>query len=120
MSFLLLPPEINSIRIFAGSGVEPMLVAAQAWDSLAAELGSAASSFDAVTAGLIDASWQGAASQAMTAAAAPYIGWLSTVSAQADQAAAAGRSVVAAFEAAQAASVHPALVELNRSQLVSL
>jgi PPE-repeat protein len=45
MSFLVLPPEINSLRMFSGAGSGPMLSAAAAWDGLAAELGSAAESF---------------------------------------------------------------------------
>jgi PPE-repeat protein len=40
MSFVVLPPEINSAQIFAGAGSAPMLAAATAWDGLANELGS--------------------------------------------------------------------------------
>jgi PPE-repeat protein len=74
MSFLTMPPEINSLRMFTGAGSAPMLEAAAAWDGLASELGSAASSFSAVTSGLVDQAWQGSAAQAMAAAAAPYTG----------------------------------------------
>jgi PPE-repeat protein len=70
MNFSVLPPEINSVRIFAGAGSAPMLEAAAAWDGLAGGLASAAASFSSVTSGLAGASWQSAASQAMTAAAA--------------------------------------------------
>jgi PPE-repeat protein len=52
MSFLTMPPEINSLLIFSGAGSAPMLSAAAAWDGLAAELGSAADSFSVVTSGL--------------------------------------------------------------------
>ncbi|MCV7112546.1 PPE domain-containing protein, partial [Mycolicibacterium setense] len=45
MNFPMLPPEINSARMFAGAGSGPMLSAAMAWDGLAVELGSAAESF---------------------------------------------------------------------------
>ncbi|MFV4741746.1 PPE domain-containing protein, partial [Mycobacterium tuberculosis] len=37
-----------SVRMFTGAGSAPMLAAAVAWDGLAAELGSAASSFGSV------------------------------------------------------------------------
>lgn len=57
MNFMMLPPEINSLRIFAGAGSAPMLEAA-------------ATSFGSVTSGLPGASWQSPAAQAMTAAAA--------------------------------------------------
>lgn len=43
--FSVLPPEINSLRMYLGAGSAPMLQAAAAWDGLAAELGTAASSF---------------------------------------------------------------------------
>ncbi len=45
MNYSVLPPEINSLRIFSGAGSAPMLDAAVAWDGLAAELSSAAESF---------------------------------------------------------------------------
>ena len=45
MNFSVLPPEINSLRMFSGAGSGPMLSAAAAWEGLAAELGSAADSF---------------------------------------------------------------------------
>lgn len=50
MSFVVLPPEINSLRMFIGAGTAPMLAAAAAWDGLAEELGTAAQSFASVTA----------------------------------------------------------------------
>jgi PPE-repeat protein len=75
MSFMTLPPEINSLLIFSGAGSAPILEAAAAWDGLAAELlGSAASSFGSVTSGLTGQAWQGPASAKMAAAAAPYAG----------------------------------------------
>ena len=77
MSFLVLPPEINSMLMYAGAGSAPMLAAATAWDGLAAELGSAAQSFSSVTSGLAAEAWQGAASTAMLSTAARYTGVLS-------------------------------------------
>ncbi len=44
-NFAVLPPEINSLLMFSGVGSAPMLDAAAAWQGLAAELGSASSSF---------------------------------------------------------------------------
>jgi PPE-repeat protein len=118
MSFLTMPPEINSLRMFTGAGSAPMLEAAAAWDGLASELGSAASSFSAVTSGLVDQAWQGSAAQAMAAAAAPYTGWLNTAAAQAQGAAGQARAMVSAFEAAQAATIHPLAVAANRNSMV--
>ncbi|KBL32266.1 hypothetical protein T601_02447 [Mycobacterium tuberculosis UT0083] len=70
VNFSVLPPEINSGRMFFGAGSGPMLAAAAAWDGLAAELGLAAESFGLVTSGLAGGSgqaWQGAAAAAMVA-----------------------------------------------------
>ncbi|OOK78587.1 PPE family protein [Mycobacterium kansasii] len=51
MNYSVLPPEINSSRMFAGAGAAPMLDAAAAWAGLAEELSSAASSFGSLTSG---------------------------------------------------------------------
>ncbi|VAZ77292.1 putative PPE family protein PPE42 [Mycobacterium persicum] len=59
MEFVVLPPEVNSARMYAGAGSEPMLAAAAAWDGLAGELDSAAAWFSSVTTGLAGSSWQG-------------------------------------------------------------
>src|SRR6185437_454225 len=120
MSFLMLPPEINSARMFLGAGPAPMLAAASAWDGLADEFGAAASSFGSVTSGLADAAWQGPASMAMAAAAAPYTGWLGAAAAQAQGAAGQARAAASAFEAAISATVHPGAVSANRNSFVSL
>lgn len=37
MNYAVLPPELNSLRMFTGAGSAPMLAAAVAWDGLAAE-----------------------------------------------------------------------------------
>jgi len=120
MNFSVLPPDITSVQMHGGAGSGPMLAAAAAWDGLASELDSAANSFSSVTSGLATQGWQGPASQAMVAAAAPYAGWLKTAAAQASGAATQAQSVAGVFESALAATVHPAVVAANRSNLVSL
>ncbi len=77
MNFSVLPPEINSLRMFSGAGSGPTLAAAAAWEGFSAELGSAAESFSSVTLTLTDQGWRGPASAAMVAAAQPHAGWLS-------------------------------------------
>lgn len=118
MSFLVLPPEINSMLMYAGAGPAPMLAAAAAWDGLAGELGSAAQSFSSVTSGLAAEAWRGAASSAMLSTAAQYTQLLSAAATQAQSAAAQAQTIAGAFESAVAATVHPALVAVNRNQLV--
>jgi PPE-repeat protein len=120
MDYGILPPEINSARIYAGPGSAPMLAAASAWDGLAAELGSAASSYTAVISELTEGSWQGQASASMAASATPYVTWMSTAAAEAEQTASQARAAAAAFEAAFALTVPPAVVAANRAQLAAL
>ena len=120
MDYGILPPEINSARIYAGPGSVPMLAAASAWDGLAAELGSAASSYTSVISELTEGSWHGPASASMAASATPYVTWMSTVAAEAEQTASQARAAAAAFEAAFALTVPPAVVAANRAQLAAL
>jgi PPE-repeat protein len=56
----------------------------------------------------------------MAAAAAPLAGWLNTAAGHVSHTAQQLRATAAAFEDAQAATVHPVLVGANRNQLVSL
>ncbi|AXN45574.1 putative PPE family protein PPE42 [Mycobacterium marinum] len=119
-NFAVLPPEINSLLMFSGVGSAPMLDAAAAWQGLAAELGSASSSFWALTSGVAGQAWQGPASAAMAASARSYVGFLSAAAAQAQEAAGGARAVAGAFETARAAIVHPLAVAANRSAIVQL
>jgi PPE-repeat protein len=119
MDFGLLPPEINSGRMYSGPGSGPMIAAAAAWDALAAELHSTVASYGSVTSGLA-AGWQGPSSAAMAAAAAPYAAWMSTTAAQAEQTAAQARAAAAAYETAYVATVPPPVIVANRSLLMSL
>lgn len=48
MDFGALPPEVNSVRMYAGPGSAPMVAAASAWNRLAAELSSAATGYETV------------------------------------------------------------------------
>lgn len=120
MSFFTLPPEINSLRMFIGAGSMPMLEAAAAWEGLAEELGTAAQSFSSVTAGLTGQAWQGAASAAMAAAAAPYAAWLNAAASLSSGAGGNARAVASMFEAAQAATILPQQVAANRNGFVQL
>jgi PPE-repeat protein len=120
MDFGAFPPEFNSARIYAGPGSGPMLAAASAWDVLAAELGSAASTYSSVVTSLAEGSWLGPASASMAAAATPYLDWMSTTATQAEETGYQARAAAAAFEAAFAMTVPPAEVVANRAQLAAL
>jgi PPE-repeat protein len=118
--FTLFPPEINSALIFGGAGPGPLLVAASAWDGLASDLSTAASSFRSVVSGLASGPWSGPASLSMAAAATPYVTWLSAAAAQAEAAASQARAAATAFESAQTATILPAAVTANRVSLATL
>lgn len=120
MDFGALPPEINSARMYSGPGSAPMLAAAAAWDGLAAELHLTASTYQSVIAGLTSEGWLGPASASMAAAVAPYVTWMSSTGAQAEQTAAQAQAAAGAFEAAFAMTVPPAVVAANRAQLMAL
>ncbi|MDT5020847.1 MAG: hypothetical protein QOI33_1371 [Mycobacterium sp.] len=120
MDYGTLPPEFNSARMYAGPGSAPMLAAAAAWDGLAAELTSGASSYTAVIAELTEGSWLGRASASMAAAATQYATWMSSAAAQAEKTAGQAQAAAAAFEAAYAMTVPPAVVAANRAQLAAL
>jgi PPE-repeat protein len=120
VDFAGLPPEINSGRMYAGAGSGPLLAAAAAWDGLASELSSAATSYQSTVSELTGAAWLGPSSASMAAAAAPYVTWMNTTAAQAQQTASQLASAVAAYEAAFAATVPPPVIAANRALLASL
>lgn len=97
-----------------------MLVAAEAWDSLATELYSTANAYESVISGLSAQAWLGPTSMLMAGAAASYVTWLSGTAAQAQQTADQARTAAAAFETAFAATVPPEVVAANRIQLMAL
>ena len=120
MDFGTYPPEINSLRMYTGPGAAPMLTAAQAWQGLAAELHSAASSYQSVISGLTAGPWLGPASASMAAAAASYVAWLNATAAQAEETAAQAKTAAAAYQTAFTSTVPPQTVAVNRSLLTTL
>src|SRR5271163_356869 len=120
MDFGTYPPEINSLRMYTGPGAAPMLTAAQAWQGLAAELHSAASSYQSVVSGLTAGQWLGTASTSMAAAAASYVAWLNATAAQAEETAAQAKTAAAAYQTAFTSTVPPQMVAVNRSRLTTL
>jgi PPE-repeat protein len=120
MDFAILPPEINSGRMYTGPGAGPMLAAAAAWDDLATELGSTAASYASTVSSLTGGAWQGPSSESMATAAATYVEWMNTTAAQAEETSGQAKAAVAAYEAAFAATVPPPVIEANRALLMML
>ena len=118
--FAAQPPELISAKIYSGPGAESLQAAAAAWDGLSSELQSTAANFQSVIAGLISGDWTGPSSEAAAAAAAPYVSWLGTTAGQAEQTAGQARAAASAYETALAATVPPAEIAANRTQLLSL
>ena len=120
LDFAMLPPEINSARMYSGAGAAPMVAAASAWKGLAAELRSAALSYGSVLSRLTDEEWHGPASAAMVSAAMPYVAWMNNTAAQAEQTATRAEAAAGAYEVAFTTAVAPAEIAANRAQLMSL
>jgi|SRR5271166_916045 len=120
LDFAALPPEMNSARMYSGPGSAPMLSAAAAWNTMAAEMRSAAACYGSVVSGLTSQSWLGPSSTSMLAAAAPYLEWLSSTATQAEQAGTQAHAAATAFESAFAMTVPPAVVAANRAELAML
>src|SRR5277367_5511766 len=120
MSFMMFPPEVNSSLMYSGAGSGPLMAAASAWDELAADLESAAASYQTVLAQLTGATWLGPSSARMAAATTPYVDWLAGTAGQAAQTSAQARFAAAAYESAFASTVPPPVVAANRSLLAAL
>ena len=120
MDFGALPPELNSARMYSGPGSTSMMAAATAWNGLAAQLHSAASSYGSVISELTGEPWLGPSSTAMAAAVAPYVAWMSATAGQAEQASSQAQAAAGAYETAFAMTVPPAVIATNRTQLASL
>src|SRR6202451_1223940 len=120
VDFGALPPEINSGRMYAGAGSGPLVAAAAAWEGLASQLGSAATSYRAVVSDLTAGPWVGPSSLSMAAAAAPHAAWVSTTATAAEQPASQLTSAIAAYEAAFTATVAPPIIAANRTSLAEL
>ncbi|WP_276053412.1 PPE family protein [Mycobacterium mantenii] len=106
--------------MYAGAGAGSLVTAAAAWEKLASELSSAAASYQAVVSELTGGPWVGASSGSMAAAVAPYVSWMNTTAAQAQQTASQLGAAAAAYETAFAATVPPPAIEVNRALLASL
>jgi PPE-repeat protein len=119
-SFSLYPPELNSALMYAGVGSGPLLEAASAWDSLAADLEATATQYQTVITNLVTGPWLGTASTRMAAATQPYVDWLQGTAASAAATGAQAKIAAAAYQAAYASTVPPEEIATNRATLAEL
>ncbi|MEZ0354644.1 PPE family protein [Mycobacterium sp. pR1184] len=117
IDFGALPPEVNSARLYGGAGATSLITASSAWNSLAAELHSAATGYENVITQLSSEQWLGPASARAVQALTPYVTWVKTTAAQAEEAAQQLSSASAAFETAFSSVVPPPVIAQNRALL---
>lgn len=120
VDFGALPPKVNSARMYGGAGAADLLAAAAAWNGIAVEVSTAASSVGSVITRLSTEHWMGPASLSMAAAVQPYLVWLTCTAESSALAAAQAMASAAAFETAFALTVPPAEVVANRALLAEL
>jgi PPE-repeat protein len=113
-------PEVNSALIYSGAGAGPLMAAASSFNNLSSELSSNAASYESVISQLTGSEWTGPSSEAMAAAAQPYITWLGTTSGQLREAATQATASAAAYEAAFSACIPPPVILANRTTLAAL
>jgi PPE-repeat protein len=118
--FAAFPPEINSGLLYSGAGSGPLISAGTAYNNLAAELSTAATSWESIVSTLTTDSWTGPASAAAAAATAPHVAWLGQTAAALEAAGAQAYASAAAYEAAFTAIVPPPAVAANRTTLAAL
>jgi PPE-repeat protein len=120
IDFAALPPEFNSARMYSGPGSAPLLAAAAAWNTMAAEIYLATMNYGSVLSELTSQGWYGPSSLSMLAAATPYMEWLGATATQAEHAGFQAHAAATAYEAAFAMTVPPMAVAANRTQLAAL
>ncbi|MGW0162184.1 PPE family protein [Mycobacterium sp. NPDC003323] len=108
------PPEVNTGRLIAGAGAQPYLQAEVGWQTLAADFTAATTALQTQIA-VVSGAWQGMASTQAQAAFQPYLAWMATVIAMAQQRAAAAAAQASAYSMAVATT--PSLGEIAENHI---
>jgi len=120
IDFAARTPDINSAMIYAGPGATSLTTAASAWNALAAELNAAAMGYENVVTELTSGEWTGTASTAMVASVAPYVAWMKTTAAQAEETATKLNAAAMTFEQTFASVVPPTEIATNRATMAQM
>ncbi|OBI91517.1 PPE family protein [Mycobacterium sp. 1245805.9] len=120
MDYGLLPPEVNSARMYTGPGAGSLVAASAGWGDLAAELHTAAAGFQSVISALTSGPWLGPASASLVAAATPFVAWLQSSATSSELASSQAAAAASAHEAAFAMTVPPPVIAANRAELAAL
>ena len=112
MFYGALPPEVNTARLMAGAGVEPMFQAAAGWEALAISLETQAEELAASMAALAG-SWQGAGSDRAVQATTPMVVWLRTTALQAQKRAMQAIAQATAYTSAMVTTPPLPEIEMN-------
>jgi PPE-repeat protein len=120
LNFIATPPDVTSALMYTGAGAGPLMAAATSYHNLAAEVSSAATQWQSIITTLTSEVWTGAGSTAAAAAAETIVTWLTTTAAALEQAGVQATASAAAYEAAFAGVVNPALIAQNRARLLTL
>lgn len=116
IDFAALLPEINTFRLQAGAGAEPMLQAAAGWEAWAISLETQALELAASMSALSGA-WSGMASERAVAATMPMVAWLQTLALQAQKRAMQAAAQAASYTAA--ATTTPQLPEIAENHITN-
>ncbi len=109
-----MPPELNTARLMAGAGTEPMLQAAAGWEALGNSLETQAQELSASLVALKQA-WTGTGSDRAIAAATPMVAWLQNAAQQARQRAMKAGAQAAAYMTAL--GMTPSLPEIATNHI---
>jgi PPE-repeat protein len=119
MFYGALPPEVNTARLMAGAGIEPMYQAAAGWEALAISLETQAEELAGSLVAL-QGSWQGAGSERAVQASTPMVVWLRTTALQAQKRAMQAIAQATAYTTALVTTPPLPEIEMNHITNVTL
>jgi PPE-repeat protein len=112
MFYGALPPEVNTARLMAGAGIEPMYQAAAGWEALAISLETQAEELAASLVAL-QGTWQGSGSERAVQSTTPMVAWLRSTALQAQKRAMQAIAQATAYTTAMVTTPPLPEIEMN-------